>query len=299
VDARPKVSAIGNVLGPTQGGYEHDYKNTEVRFLNIENIHNMRESWVSLFGLLFKAFSPNYDDTRWFAELEDTQWLSHIRTVLSGAVEIMRIIEKNNSSVVIHCSDGWDRTAQLSSLVQLMIDPYFRTINGFAILIEKEWCSFGHKFAQRVGHEMETKKSRASERSPVFIQWLDSVWQIFNQFPLAFEFNEELLMCLADALYDCRFGTFLENNEKDRKMCQNLTVSIWTWINLEENRSGFINPLFDPLSTDVLWPSTGVRAIRLWENYWFRWDADYMPKFITPMVRTAIDRAKENNTKSE
>jgi len=155
VDARPRMNAIGNVLGPSQGGFEIDYKNTEVCFLNIENIHAMRDAWLSLQTLLVKS----HEDTNWHVQLEETGWLKHIRALLAGAVEVERLIEKLNSSVVIHCSDGWDRTAQLSSLAQLLIDPFFRTISGFAILIEKEWCSFGHKFAQRVGHEMDNKKN--------------------------------------------------------------------------------------------------------------------------------------------
>jgi len=39
-----------------------------------------------------------------------------------------------------------DRTAQICGVTQILLDPYFRTIEGFATLIEKEWCAFGHKF---------------------------------------------------------------------------------------------------------------------------------------------------------
>ena len=62
-----------------------------------------------------------------------------------------RIITDGHS-ILIHCSDGWDRTPQLSALTQILIDPYYRTIRGFAILVEKDWCGFGHQFALRCGH---------------------------------------------------------------------------------------------------------------------------------------------------
>lgn len=36
-----------------------------------------------------------------------------------------------------------DRTAQLAGLAEIMLDPYYRTIIGFEVLIEKDWLSFG------------------------------------------------------------------------------------------------------------------------------------------------------------
>ena len=46
------------------------------------------------------------------------------------------------------------------------------------VLIEKEWLSFGHKFGNRIGHGED--KHNDSERSPVFLQWIDCVWQVSN-----------------------------------------------------------------------------------------------------------------------
>ena len=68
--------------------------------------------------------------------------------IMAGAVRIAEKVESLKTSILVHCSDGWDRTSQLTSLAMLMLDPYYRTIRGFEVLIEKEWLSFGHKFAQ-------------------------------------------------------------------------------------------------------------------------------------------------------
>ena len=77
---------------------------------------------------------------------------------------------------MVHCSDGWDRTAQLTSLAMLLLDSHYRTLRGFQVLVEKEWLSFGHKFNHRVGQGDDEHND--PDRSPVFLQFIDCVWQV-------------------------------------------------------------------------------------------------------------------------
>jgi protein tyrosine/serine phosphatase len=72
-------------------------------------------------------------------------------TILKSTNSIVATILEKNQNVLVHCSDGWDRTSQLCSLAQLLIDPYYRTVEGFLVLIEKDWLSFGHQFHLRFG----------------------------------------------------------------------------------------------------------------------------------------------------
>lgn len=123
---------------------EDAYQNAELVFLDIHNIHVMRESLRKLKELCY----PNIDETKWLSGVESTYWLKHIKCILAGAVRIVDKVENHKTSVLVHCSDGWDRTAQLTALPMLMLDPYYRTIKGFEVLVEKEWLSFGHKFQQ-------------------------------------------------------------------------------------------------------------------------------------------------------
>lgn len=207
-------------------------------FMGIENIHTMRKSYNRLTELCTAKASND----KWLEQLASTHWIDHVSRILDSAVEIVRIVKEQKSSVLVHCSDGWDRTAQLTALTMLMIDPYYRTIHGFQVLVEKEWCSFGHKFRDRTGHG---PSNGSSEISPVFLQWIDCVWQLLVQFPSAFEFNERYLMLVIDHLYSCRFGTFLYDSERERVVeeARRPTNSLWTYLSTK-NPAMVANPFY-------------------------------------------------------
>eukprot|EP00971_Amphidinium_carterae_P060340 1194021-Amphidinium_carterae.1 len=80
------------------------------------------------------------------------------------------------------------------------------------MLIQKEWCSFGHRFRTRLA----LGEAKTSEYSPVFVQWLECVYQIWQQQPSAFEWTPSLLLSLATEVFSNRFGTFLCDNERER-----------------------------------------------------------------------------------
>ncbi|XP_013144306.1 PREDICTED: myotubularin-related protein 2 isoform X1 [Papilio polytes] len=274
MDARPSANAIANKA--KGGGYESEdaYQNAELVFLDIHNIHVMRESLRKLKELCF----PQIDQTRWFSGIEASCWLKHIKCILAGAVRIVDKVENHKTSVLVHCSDGWDRTAQLTALAMLMLDPHYRTLRGFQLLIEKEWLAFGHKFQLRIGHGDERHSD--ADRSPVFVQWVDCVWQLQQQFPTAFEFTERLLITIVDHLYSCRFGTFLFNTERERvkEEVKSKTVSLWSYINSRQDL--YLNPLYwGPSSAGahsrpqvVLVPVASLRIIKLWKALYCRWN---------------------------
>ncbi|XP_048022477.1 myotubularin-related protein 1b isoform X1 [Megalobrama amblycephala] len=271
-DARQ--STVADTNKAKDGGYENEsfYINVELNFLEIPNIHVMRESLRKLKEVVY----PAIDQQHWFSSVDSTHWLEYIRLLLAGAVRIADRIESGKTSVVVHCSDGWDRTAQLTSLAMLMLDAHYRSLRGFQVLLEKEWLSFGHRFASRVGHGDGNHAN--SERSPLFVQFIDCVWQMTRQFPSAFEFNELFLVTVLDHLYSCLFGTFLYNSEQERvsKEVYSKTVSLWSYVNsqLEE----FTNPLYVNYEHHVLYPVASLRHLELWVSYYVRWNPRMRPQ---------------------
>jgi len=156
-DARPKYAALGNkAMGKGFENVNH-YDKAVIEFFGIDNIHAVRTSMEQLMNLCLT--NEELDVAEWHSKLAQSRWLHHIRQILLGTQRIIKCVETDAASCLVHCSDSWDRTAQLTSLAQLMLDPYYRTMKGFASLIEKEWLSFGHQFEERVGSMLDKHRT--------------------------------------------------------------------------------------------------------------------------------------------
>ena len=279
-DCRPSLNAKANTF---KGAGTDDIKNynncKELIFGDIENIHAVRKSLKSA---LLKAYygkeaivkgkvAFNIDKLNmknFLSKFEDTKWLQYISDLLMGGITVANNLKKG-INVLVHCSDGWDRTPQICCLAQIILEPFYRTIEGFAVLIEKEWVSFGHQFATRNGCNF--KKGSKTERSPIFIQFIHAVHQMTLQFPTAFEFNSNLLLFLCRELFSNKYGTFLFNCEKDivQNEGKKNTISIWSDIFLEKNN--YINDIYKEVKDDINVKGE-LQYLDIWNDYFFQFD---------------------------
>ncbi len=120
----------------------------------------------------------------------------------------------------------------------------------------------------------------------MFIQFLDCVYQIMLQCPAQFEFNSKFLVDIAYHSMSLRFGTFLQNSEKERRdlNVRNRTVSLWSYMN--GRKAEYRNPFYlenDPdFSEDTFLPDPLLPRIRLWEELYMAW-APYRREVKFPM----------------
>ncbi|KAL8002802.1 putative C2 domain, FYVE zinc finger, protein-tyrosine phosphatase, catalytic, Myotubularin family [Plasmopara halstedii] len=265
VDARPEINAKSNALAgkghESVKQYDRDGVSTAaITFMGIDNIHVVRNSLNGLAQALYEV-----EDSNFFGAVQKSRWLEHICSILQGASEVATHLERGDA-VLVHCSDGWDRTAQLSALAQIMLDPYYRTLEGFAMLIEKDWCSFGHNFQKRCSHPT------SDQTSPIFLQFIDAVYQLTLQFPTHFQFNELLLSSVAEAVYSSWYGTFQKNSENERRLFLSTVASVSVWDVIRATTDQYLNPLFAGGEVhasggsiiEVILPVCRVRVMQLW-----------------------------------
>ncbi|KAM3869590.1 phosphatidylinositol-3,5-bisphosphate 3-phosphatase MTMR4 [Diretmus argenteus] len=277
LDARSYTAAVANRAKGGGCECEEYYPNCEVMFMGMANIHAIRNSFQALRTVCSQIPDPG----NWLSALESTRWLQHLSVMLKAATLVCSAVEREGRPVLVHCSDGWDRTPQIVALAKVLLDPFYRTLEGFQVLVETEWLDYGHKFGDRCGHQENADD--VSEQCPVFLQWLDCVHQLLKQFPCLFEFNEAFLVKLVQHTYSCLYGTFLCNNARERE-ARNIykrTCSVWSL--LRTGNVNFQNFLYIPSHDMVLQPVCHTRALHLWT-------AVYLP---TSSPCTAVDDAME------
>ncbi|KAK2518607.1 myotubularin-related protein 9-like [Columba guinea] len=241
---------------------------------------------------------------RWLSRLESCRWLSHVKAALSTACLAAQCMDREEATMLVHGAEGTDTTLLVTALAQVILDPSCRTLGGFLGLLEREWIEAGHPFHLRCARSASSH-ARPKQEAPLFLLFLDCVWQLSRQFPFSLEFSERLLLTLFNNAYASAYGTFLCNNEKERRvrgdagtalsLQSNVTAttvplgrackakpsrclckvkenthSLWAWLNQPEERAKYLNPLYshNPL---VIWPSVEPQSIQLWQGLFFRW----------------------------
>ncbi|XP_078483997.1 myotubularin-related protein 5-like isoform X3 [Ciona intestinalis] len=239
-------------------------------------------------------------DTGFRKDVEDSGWLVQVSQLLEVAGAVVDVIDIHGGSVMIAVEDGCDTVPQISSLAQVMLDPHYRTIEGFQTLIQKEWLSFGHRFS----HRNRFNDVQSSGFTPVFLQFLDAVYQLINQFPISFEFNTTYLELIAYHSMSNRFTTFLLDSDYERleagilfekkvnsrspgknSLASSSSTSppvspsyntlrpyksLWEYIDAAHSKSHlFLNTFYSPqhLSSQVLRPIHSMCRLKLWPYY--------------------------------
>lgn len=227
----------------------------------LPNIQEIQAAFVKLKQL---CVNEPFEETeeKWLSSLESTRWLEYVRAFLQHSAELVYILESQRLSVVLQEEEGRDLSCLVASLVQVMMDPYFRTITGFQSLIQKEWVMVGYQFLDRCNH-----LKRSEKESPLFLLFLDTTWQLLEQYPAAFEFSETYLAVLCDSTHISLFGTFLFNSPHQRvkqstefAISKNIQLgdekglkfpSVWDWALqfTAKDRTLFHNPFYIGKST--------------------------------------------------
>ncbi|KFQ71197.1 Myotubularin-related protein 9, partial [Phaethon lepturus] len=234
----------------TGGGTEPKSSYPQWRRLHrpLERGRPLQESFIKLVEACNDT-SINMD--RWLSRLESCRWLSH--AALSTAC------------LAAQCMDSGPQGAKDPSPAghpQLPFTP---------VIPPRGVPQAGHPFHLRCAHSAYSH-ARLKQEAPLFLLFLDCVWQLSRQFPFSLEFSEHLLLTLFDNAYASAYGTFLCNNEKERCLCKvkESTHSLWAWLNQPGEKKKYLNPLYSH-NTLVIWPSVEPQSIQLWQGLFFRW----------------------------
>ena len=93
-------------------------------------------------NITFVFPTPGFSDRRyWFGHCW-VNWQGPWLTVTPSVSLSFQAVADEGISVLVHCSDGWDRTAQACSVASILLDPFYRTTKGLMVTHSTDEHSF-------------------------------------------------------------------------------------------------------------------------------------------------------------
>ena len=74
---------------------------------------------------------------------------TNFQVILAGAVKIADAVDRCRTSVVVHCSDGWDRTSQVSIHASILYSDLYEIATSSLVLL----CFYLFYFYRFIGAE--------------------------------------------------------------------------------------------------------------------------------------------------
>ena len=213
VDARPTANAVANTIKGAGVESMANYKGCERVFLSLGNIHVLQDCTDAIFREQSKG--NNYQIVAL-----NSGWSEQVMLLLTGTKVIVDAVVEGHS-VLVHCSDGWDRTSQLTSLATITLSSSFRTAAGLENVFILEWLQAGHPFHKRYhcnGKLAVQRRDSLMEKlnstmlgpkktmAPVLPLFLDALYQIILTFPRHFSITEQDLHRLWCFVYENELG---------------------------------------------------------------------------------------------
>lgn len=93
--------------------------NTEFIPVDYIDVRQSRIAFKKLMRACLPSTESNEPDQTFAKLLEQSEWLQQIRNLLQLSGAVVDLIDLQGSSVTLALEDGWDVTAQISSLAQL------------------------------------------------------------------------------------------------------------------------------------------------------------------------------------
>ncbi|KAK3517689.1 hypothetical protein QTP70_015676 [Hemibagrus guttatus] len=277
-----------------KGGKQDSFQQWEVVPIEVFDIRQVKNSFKKLMKACVPSGPSSEPSMSFHRCLEESEWMNLISKITSAKHSIsacVHIVASQAPAGV--CSGGGvtghrllghgqlggrmgrDHSGGVSGAAAIRsVLPHF---DGFRLLVEKEWLSFGHRFSHRGA---QTLASQSSGFTPVFLQFLDCVHQIHHQFPMEFEFSQYYLKFLAYHYVSNRFRTFLLDSdyerielgilyeEKGERKNPQVCKSVWDYIDrLHKKTPIFYNYMFSPEEEEVLKPYTFISNLKVWDFY--------------------------------